>query len=223
MLRRRDRLLDRLARELTGDPTSDLAAEAVDLVRRLAGDGTTAPPVERLAALLTMRVATALVSPVSAGCAWLLVDALSEPDLVTGGADPRAVVRESLRLHPPAWLIEREVSEPARLTVGPVDAGELVYVSPYLIHRRPDYHAEPDRFRPDRWSGQRVEAGRFLPFGLGRHACVGADIAYQALTRFHARLAGSRLRAGDPRADLTPTRPCPVLVPSPFTVTEVGR
>lgn len=98
-----------------------------------------------------------------------------------------AVVAETLRLRPAAWIVERQV-------VGDLDLGGLrppvgtvLLVSPWLLHRDPSSWDEPERFRPQRWltpAGDYDDAapgqprGAYLPFGAGAHVCVGASFAW---------------------------------------------
>ena len=88
------------------------------------------------------------------------------------------VVRESLRLYPPAWLIGRESLRAVTLIDGTVIAPKTtVLVSPLLLHRRPEYFRDPDRFDPDRWLGPEPPPFAFLPFGAGARRCIGDEFA----------------------------------------------
>jgi cytochrome P450 len=91
----------------------------------------------------------------------------------------RAVIDESLRLYPPAWVLTRRAIEDDVVAGVPVPAGTLLLVSPWLLHRRPACWPDPDRFDPDRFrppAGQ-PEAGAYLPFGAGPRTCIGREIA----------------------------------------------
>jgi cytochrome P450 len=93
------------------------------------------------------------------------------------------VVRESLRLYPPVWLISRTAVADDLLGGYRVPAGTLVCVSPYLLHRHPAYWEEPERFAPDRFAtdGGRPEFA-YLPFSGGPRRCIGERLAlYEAL------------------------------------------
>lgn len=117
-----------------------------------------------------------------------------ELDAALGGRDPdvadvpglpwtRAVVSEALRLFPPAWTIERDAIADDVVAGVPIPARSLVVISPYLVHRHPDFWPEPAGFDPQRFlpGGHGDPAVRhryaFIPFGGGRRGCLGASFA----------------------------------------------
>ncbi len=92
----------------------------------------------------------------------------------------RAVVDESLRLYPPAWVITRTALADDRLDVGGagvrVPAGTLVIVCTWALHRDPSLWEAPEEFRPERF----LDAPRrdhYVPFGAGPRLCIGRDLA----------------------------------------------
>jgi cytochrome P450 len=91
----------------------------------------------------------------------------------------RAVVDESLRLYPPAWVVSRKAVADDVLDEIPVPAGTLVIISPWLLHRREQDWARPDVFDPTRFVGRadRAAGGSYLPFGAGPRLCIGRDFA----------------------------------------------
>jgi cytochrome P450 len=91
----------------------------------------------------------------------------------------RAVVDESLRLYPPAWVVTRRADADDVVDGVAVPAGTLVIVSPWLLQRRADAHPEPERFDPGRFTGEgpAVPRGAYLPFGAGARLCIGRDFA----------------------------------------------
>jgi cytochrome P450 len=91
-----------------------------------------------------------------------------------------AVVREALRLYPPAYAFGRETTAPFELGGYQIPVGSQIAVSPYGIHRNGRYFREPDRFRPERWlNGETDDLPRFayLPFGGGHRVCIGSHFA----------------------------------------------
>jgi cytochrome P450 len=88
------------------------------------------------------------------------------------------VIRETLRLYPPAWLIGRESLRTVTLVDGTVvPAKTTLLVAPLMLHRRPDYFREPLRFDPDRWLEADPPPFAFLPFGGGARRCIGDEFA----------------------------------------------
>ncbi len=94
----------------------------------------------------------------------------------------RAVVDEALRLFPAGWAIRRVALEPDTLPSGlAVREGDLLNISPFLIHRDPQHWSNPDVFDPERFLDPVVakDAGyAFIPFGGGPRRCPGMNLAY---------------------------------------------
>jgi cytochrome P450 len=115
----------------------------------------------------------------------------SELERVLGGAPPRyedaarltlcsAIVREAMRLYPPAWAMGREATEELSLLGCPVSRGSQLIVSPWIVHRDPRWFQEPLEFRPQRWlNGETDGLPRFayFPFGGGPRVCIGNHFA----------------------------------------------
>jgi cytochrome P450 len=92
----------------------------------------------------------------------------------------RMVIDETLRLYPPAWITNRECREEDELCGYRIPAGEVVSISPYVMHRLPEYWDTPERFDPQRFNPQQAdERPRFtyLPFGAGPRQCIGNNFA----------------------------------------------
>lgn len=92
----------------------------------------------------------------------------------------RMVFEESLRIHPPAWVIGRKALGPDQLNGHAIPAESIVAVSPYVLHRHPDYWRQADSFDPLRF-GAEVATDRpqlaFIPFGAGPRKCLGENLA----------------------------------------------
>ena len=103
------------------------------------------------------------------------------PMVATTEAVPwtRAVVDESLRLYPPAWVVSRRSSRADVLSGREVPAGTTAIVSPWLLHRREQSFTQPEEFRPERFLGGTPTTARsdYVPFGLGPRLCIGRDFA----------------------------------------------
>lgn len=92
----------------------------------------------------------------------------------------RCVVLETLRMHPPAYVIGRTVLEPMALGGHRLEPGDSVLMSQYALHRDPRYFPEPERFLPERWDGdfeQSLPKFAYFPFGGGPRVCVGNHFA----------------------------------------------
>jgi cytochrome P450 len=141
----------------------------------------------------------ALVAEIASPSAWEAVAAADWERLHR----TRAVIAESIRLHPPAHMVGRRVVEPIDLGGHRLEPGTLCVVAPYALQRDPRSWSEPLRWRPDRWlnrGGRYDESapgqprGAYLPFGAGTRICIGATFATMEATLLLAVLA-SRFRA----------------------------
>jgi sterol 14-demethylase len=96
-----------------------------------------------------------------------------------------ATLKETLRLHPPLILLLRVAKEEITFGDYTVPAGTMVAASPKVSNRLPEAFPEPDRFDPGRYLDPRQEdlANRWtwIPFGAGRHRCVGNAFAMMQL------------------------------------------
>jgi cytochrome P450 len=136
-----------------------------------------------------------------------------ELDRVLGGRSPTAndlrqlpytlqVIKEVLRLYPPAPFYARDAVDPGELGGFHVPARATVLLSPYYTHRHPDFWEHPERFDPDRWTRER-EAARhghaYHPFSGGPRVCIGNNFSLLESQILLAQLAqrfSPRLRAG---------------------------
>ncbi|XP_074311030.1 cytochrome P450 736A117-like [Silene latifolia] len=90
----------------------------------------------------------------------------------------KAVIKESLRLHPPfPFLPLREPSEDARVQNYDIRAGTQVIINVWAIQRHPAYWEEPEEFRPERFLNYSGHDFGFIPFGGGRRGCPGIAFA----------------------------------------------
>ena len=135
--------------------------------------------------------------------AW--AEVLSEVDSVLGGRAPDAddvprltrtgmILRETVRLYPPAWMIVREAAEDDVILGYAIPRGTVVLVSPFAMHRHPSLWPDPHRFDPDRFAEDPTTTGAgkswaYLPFGGGPHVCIGNHFAMTEMTIVLAQLA----------------------------------
>lgn len=90
------------------------------------------------------------------------------------------VLKESMRLYPPAWVTGREVLDPVEIGGVRLPVGAQVVVSQWVVHRDPRWFENPEGFDPDRWDPERAAAlpkFAYFPFGGGPRVCIGNHFA----------------------------------------------
>lgn len=118
------------------------------------------------------------------------------------------VIRETLRLHPPIHSIMRKVTSPLPVEGSKwvIPTSHVLLAAPGTMSMDPDHFSAPDQWDPHRWEenatvdageggteeGEKVDYGYglvstgasspYLPFGAGRHRCIGEHYAYLQLT-----------------------------------------
>jgi sterol 14-demethylase len=142
----------------------------------------------------------------SGTAAWSLIELLRHPEyakriveeidgLYDSGSDItyqalreipvlEASIKEALRLHPPLIILMRKVMYDFHYKGFTVPAGKLVAVSPAVSNRMAECFPDPDRYDPERYGDDRQEDRQnfaWIPFGAGRHRCVGAAFAMMQL------------------------------------------
>lgn len=103
----------------------------------------------------------------------------------------RNAIYESMRLYPPVPVIPRVAVAPDRLMGHDLGAGDLVMISPWVLHRHHRLWDRPDAFIPDRFEGTAqayINEGRYLPFSTGPRICIGAIFAMSEMSVVLARL-----------------------------------
>lgn len=120
-------------------------------------------------------------------------DALGRPPKV-GDPLPRidAVIAESLRLRPPAWVLSREPTRDVEVGGHRIEAGTVVVISPWALHHdRRSWGPDAASFRPDRFAEGTPPPpkGAYMPFGLGGRKCIGARFAEMEAKLLLARWA----------------------------------
>jgi cytochrome P450 len=105
----------------------------------------------------------------------------------------RAVVDETMRLYPPAFLIARAAAAPDMIAGMPVRKNDVVLIAPWLLHRHEKLWRDPNAFIPQRFMPPAPPPDRFayLPFGVGARICVGAHFALVEATLALAKIIGA--------------------------------
>lgn len=150
----------------------------------------------------------------SGTAAWTLIELLRHPEwmarsiadldaLTAEGEDVtyqglreipnlEASLKEALRLHPPLILLMRLVRTPFDVCGVHIPEGKLVGASPAISNRIPEAFEDPDTFDPGRYIAPRDEERgnpwNWIPFGAGRHRCVGAAFAQMQIKAIFAVL-----------------------------------
>jgi cytochrome P450 len=164
-----------------------------------------------------------------------LARATEEIDSVLGGREPtaeelvgempelEAVMDETLRMYPPAWVGPRRAVESFELAGVPVPAGALVNYCSWASHRLAEVFPDPHRFDPTRFTPERKAAlpkGAYVPFGGGSRTCIGMrfgqleikTIAALVLQRFRLELPSDYRLAVRMMPTLSPKRGLPLRV-----------
>ncbi|WBB58343.1 cytochrome P450 [Streptomyces sp. WMMC500] len=197
------------------------AGEPRDVLDALLG---ACPPGERgdrAVAELYLMMFRAILAPLSVSLAWsLLLGCLHHTAPAPWPWPVDRVVREALRHRPMAWMLGRVLPHAVEFGGVAFQPGDLLSVSPYLLHHDARLWSDPHAFRPDRWAGTGVH-GPYIPFGAGPFVCAGAAVAHTLVTEaLDALSRGARLTVtgGDTRPAMAEGN-----VPRPFTLHRLAQ
>ena len=90
------------------------------------------------------------------------------------------MLKETLRLYPPAYAISRVAQHDIDIDGYLIHKNEYALVSPYTLHRRPDYFPDPEKFDPQRFTPENeklLPRYAYMPFGAGPRICIGNHFA----------------------------------------------
>ena len=202
-----------LARDEDGTGMSERQVRDEVMTLLLAGHETTALALTWAFTLLD-RHADAR-GRLSAELADVLHDRPARPDDVPALTYTAAVINETLRLYPPAYVTGREAIRDTIVGGLRIPKHHIMLISMYATHRDPRFYPEPDAFRPERWLDgleKRLPHGAFIPFGMGSRKCVGSAFAIMEATLLLATIA-RRWRV-ELATDVIPTHPSITLRPA---------
>lgn len=95
------------------------------------------------------------------------------------------MLKETLRLHPPLIILMRVAKGEFEVCGHRIAEGDLVAATPAISNRIPEDFPNPEDFDPDRYidpnQADIVNRWTWIPFGAGRHRCVGAAFALMQL------------------------------------------
>lgn len=129
---------------------------------------------------------------------WLLAEhpqvearLMAELDEQLGGRPPQVedlprltyldkVLKESLRIFPPAFAVGRRTIQPCEIGGYAIPAKTNVLVSQWVTHHDERWYDRPWEFDPDRWTPEmqeRLPKFAYFPFGAGPRRCIGSSLA----------------------------------------------
>jgi cytochrome P450 len=85
-------------------------------------------------------------------------------------------IKEVLRIRPPVWSFGRVAVTDDKIHGENVKAGDLISLSPFLMHHHPDYWENPEEFNPDRFFKDPTQY-TYFPYGFGPRICMGERLA----------------------------------------------
>ncbi len=190
-----------LAEDDEGKPMSDEQARDEVLTLFLAGHETTANTLNWTWTLLAQNPDKqaklhAELDSVLQGRAPTLADLRQLPYT-------EMVIKESMRLYPPAWSFSREAINATQVAGYDIPAAAVCSIFTYGLHHNPKYWgADVEDFRPERFSAEnedKIIKYAYLPFGAGPRVCIGNSFAMMEAQLLLATIAQTwqpRLAAG---------------------------
>jgi cytochrome P450 len=232
-VRELDEIVNRIIRQrrASGEDTGDLLSM---LMAARDEDGSAMTDRQLRDEIMTFLLAGHETTAVSLSWTWYLLSQhpevaqklRQELNNVLGGRTPQLedlarlpytdrVVKESMRLYPPAWSLARSVAKEIDIADYRVPVGANVVMSPWIMHRDPRFFDRPEQFDPDRWteqSAQQLPRFAYFPFGGGPRFCIGASFAVMEANlllaaiaqRFQLRLVPGHPIAPQPGITLRP-------------------
>jgi cytochrome P450 len=84
-----------------------------------------------------------------------------------------AVIKESMRIMPPAPMQARVAQQDTSIAGHPVPKGSRILLSSFVTNRMPERYPQPERFWPERWASINPTPYEYLVFSAGPRNCPG--------------------------------------------------
>jgi sterol 14-demethylase len=194
-------------RRAAGPPSSDDQRDLLDVLMSIAEEDGSPRFSADVVTGMFISMMFAGHHTTSGTAAWTLIELLRHPEdadavdrelgeLYAGGAEVsyqalremphlESAIKEALRLHPPLILLLRVAKEDLDVDGFTIRAGQMVGTSPSVSNRIAEDFPDADAFCPARYLDPREEdrsnPWTWIPFGAGRHRCVGAAFAMMQL------------------------------------------
>jgi cytochrome P450 len=145
--------------------------------------------------VVTLFLAGQETTALALSCTWYLlarhpeVEARLEAEFaaVLGGRPPtladlprlpytEMVIKESMRLYPPAYAVFRRVADPCEVAGYRIERETTLVMPEWVVHRDSRWFENPEEFRPSRWEtglATRLPRYAYFPFGGGMRRCLG--------------------------------------------------
>lgn len=208
--------------EEVGQRRADPVSEPRDVLDAVLGACPSEKTDDRTVAELQLMMFRAVLAPLSASLAWSVLLACLHHQAGSPWPWPADdIVREALRHRPMAWMLGRVLPDAVKLGGTAFEAGDLVSVSPYLLHHDAHHWTDPDAFLPERWAGTTARHGPYIPFGAGPFTCAGAAVAHTLITESLTALSRDThltVTGGDTRPAMAEGN-----VPRPFTLRRTPK
>lgn len=199
----------RSRRSSTNAPTADLLAMLMEARDEETGEGMS----ERHLRDEVMTMVSAGHETTANALTWTFYLLSEHPDkaeplhaelnAVLGGRTPsiadlpklrytEAVIKESMRILPPVWMIARSAVEDDEILGVPIPKGSMVFLPSWITHKDPRYWEQPKAFLPERWLKPEIEdlpRHAYFPFAGGPRVCIGNSFAMMEAVLLLAMIA----------------------------------
>jgi cytochrome P450 len=124
----------------------------------------------------------------------------------------RAVLDETLRVHPTVWTVSRQANAADRIGDLAIARDQTVILSPYAVHHRKALWGDPERFRPERFLEPTHDPFAYIPFIKGPRSCLGSRFSlFEALVVMAMTLQRFTVQVVDPDS----VKPLPMITLRP--------